>query len=103
MLKKLTGIFILLCFFLVKSTSLFAVDQHQPSNIACCAEQGADETPDAEKESKQLEISDEDFMQETIAVPLCLMLPKNPVPFNAPDITAPYISLPYPPPNGCLL
>ena len=100
MLKKLTGIFILLCFFLVKSTPLLAMDNYRTDVVSCCPEQAADDVPDAEKEVKQLEITDEDFIQASITVPGFLMLTSKTTFFNSPRISTPYISLPYPPPNG---
>jgi hypothetical protein len=102
MLKKLTGLFILLLFLLVKSTSLFAVDAHKKSMIIYHAEQNTDETPDAEKETKQLEIADEDFINQAVTGPVSLILSKKQVHIVVQRITAPYISLPYPPPNAGL-
>ncbi|WP_316814788.1 hypothetical protein [Pedobacter nyackensis] len=99
MFKKLTGIIILLSFLLVKSTPLFAMDNHTYDLIACCSEQGTDDTPDTEKGSQQLEITDEDFTGDYVVVPGFLMLLKTTTPFNDPRINTPYISLPYPPPN----
>lgn len=100
MLKKLTGIFILLSFLLIKSSPLFAMDHCKHDVTVCCAEQGGDENPDAEKESQQLEITDEDFIQQSIKIPGFLLLTKKAILFNDARINTPYISLPYPPPNG---
>lgn len=100
MLKKLTGIFLLLSFFLVKSTPLFAIDNYRADLVTCCPEQAADDVPDAEKEVKQLEITDEDFIREAVTVPGFLTLANKTTFFNSPRINTPYISLPYPPPNG---
>lgn len=100
MFKQLTGIFILLSFLLVKSTSLFAVDKHQQHLSVCYAEQASDEVPDVEKDCKQLEIMDEDSIAHPISSPFFLVLSKKLVLIAAANINAPYISLPYPPPNG---
>lgn len=100
MFKKLTGIIILLSFLLVKSTPLLAMDSHAYNLITCCSEQGTDDTPDTEKESQQLEIADEDFIGDYVSVPGYFMLSKKTTLFNDPRINTPYISLPYPPPNG---
>jgi hypothetical protein len=103
MLKKLTGIFILLSFLLVKSTPLFAIDKYKQSiTISCTEEPSADDTSDSEKENKQLETIDEDFIQACIALPGFLMLSNQTTLFNVGRINTPYISLPYPPPNGRL-
>lgn len=99
MFKKLTGIFILLSFLLIKSTSLLAVD-HKQNAISCCAGQGADDAADAEKETKQLEIADEDLLVQSPLGPVFLILSKKPAHLTVPGILAPYLSLPYPPPNG---
>ena len=99
MFKKLTGIFILLSFLLIKSTSLLAADYRQ-NVISSCAEQGTDEPADAEKETKQLEIADEDLLIQAPVGPVFLILSKKPVHLTVPGILAPYLSLPYPPPNG---
>lgn len=101
MLKKLTGIFILLSFLLVKSTPLFAMDSHKQNVIINCAEQhDTDDTSDSDKERKQLETIDEDFILECIAVPGFLMLSDQGTVFNVGRVNTPYLSLPYPPPNG---
>ena len=102
MFKKLTGILILLSFLLIKSTSLLASDHHQHA-ISCCAGQGADDAADAEKETKQLEIADEDLLIQPALGPAFLVLSKKPAHLTVPDIQAPYLSLPYPPPNGHIL
>lgn len=102
MFKKLTGIFILLSFLLIKSTSLLAADQQQ-NVISCCAAQGADDAQDAEKENKQLEIADEDLLVHPPFGPIFLILSNKPAQLTVPDIIAPYLSLPYPPPNGRIL
>lgn len=95
------GILILLSFLLVKSVPLFAADNcgHNLSTY-CIGHDAADETSDTEKELQQLEITDEDFIQESINIPGYLMLTKKTTFFNIPRINTPYITLPYPPPNG---
>jgi|GEM_PF-1277257 len=101
MLKKLTGIFILLSFLLGKGAPLFAIDNDKQNIIVSCAEQhGTDDTSDTDKESKQLETIDEDFIQECMVAAGFLMLSNDATPFNIGRISTPYISLPYPPPNG---
>lgn len=103
MFKKISGILILLSFLLVKSTPLFAADNFKHTIVSNAAEQQeADDTPDADKESKQLETVDEDFIQESMAVRIFLILSKSIVHSNTPYISTPYISLPSPPPNGTL-
>lgn len=99
MLKTLTGILILLSFLLVKSTPLFAMDDQQNITVGCTEQQAADDSSDSDKESKQLETIDEDFIQECIAIPGFLMLSNQISLFNVGRINTPYISLPYPPPN----
>lgn len=99
MFRKLTGIFILLSFLLIKSTSLLAAGQQQ-SVISCCAAQGTDDAADAEKESKQFEIADEDLLVQPPFGPIFLTLSNKPAHLTVPDIISPYLSLPYPPPNG---
>lgn len=98
MLKKLTGLLILLSFLLVKSTSLFAVLQ-DAEIVVSMQQQAADETPDTDKESKQLEITDEDFMNQPVVSPAFLTLSKKIRAIDVPNIPAPYMALPYPPPN----
>ncbi len=101
MFKKLTGIFILLSFLLIKSTSLLAADLKQHA-ISCCVAQDADDAADAEKETKQLEIADEDLLIQPAFGPTFLILSEKPVQLTVPHILAPYLSLPYPPPNGLI-
>ncbi|TKC57586.1 hypothetical protein FBD94_20100 [Pedobacter hiemivivus] len=100
MFRRLTGIFILLSFLLVKSTSLFAIDKHQQHLSVCSTEQEADEVPDLEKECKQLEIMDEDYISHPISNPFFLLLSKKLILSGVANISDPYISLPYLPPNG---
>lgn len=103
MFKQLTGIFILLSFLLVKSSPLFAMDQHQQNMTLNCAAEPLDaDTADADKEGKQLETIDEDFIQECISIPGFVMLSSQLIIFNVGHLSTPYISLPYPPPNGKL-
>jgi hypothetical protein len=100
MFKRITGLFILLTFLLVKSTSLFAVEQQQQNPAVMSAQQGMDDhTADAEKESKQLETIDEDFPDQPVLYLASLTLSKKEGHVIVPPITPPYISLPYPPPN----
>lgn len=107
MLKKLTGLFILLCFFLVKSTPLFAAHkhEHQQNVMTCCAEQNtadqntAGENEDSQKECKQFEIADEDFIGQPAVQLNAITLNKKLRPLEILCVPAPYIALPYPPPN----
>lgn len=106
MFKRITGILILLSFLLVKSTSLFAVQQQDQQTMVMGTHQDTDDkanTPDAEKESKQLETIDEDFPDQPVLYLTALTLSKKAGHLIVPDVTAPYISLPYPPPNSCML
>ncbi|WP_316811934.1 hypothetical protein [Pedobacter heparinus] len=106
MFKRITGILILLSFLLVKSTALFAVQQQDQNTVVISTQQDTDDktnTPDAEKESKQLETVDEDFPDQPILYLASLTLSKKAGHLIVPEITAPYISLPYPPPNSCKL
>lgn len=100
MFRRLTGIFILLSFLLVKSTSLFAVDKHQQYLSVCASGQETGEVPDLEKECKQLEIMDEDYISHLISSPFFFTLSRKLILSGVANISAPYISLPYPPPNG---
>lgn len=104
MFKRITGIFILLSFLLVKSTSLFAVEQQDQNAVVMSVQQDADDkghSPDAEKESKQLETIDEDFPDQPVLYLAALILSNKAGHLLVPEVTAPYISLPYPPPNSC--
>jgi len=102
MFKRIAGIFILLSFLLVKSTPLFAVEQQLKNVVVAGAAQSTDDSaPDAEKESKQLEIADEDFPGQPVLLLASLTLSKKTGHIIVPAVTAPYISLPYPPPNSC--
>lgn len=101
MLIRLTGIFILLTFFLVRSTPLFAIESSATLKVlSCCAEQPLEETPDADSDGEQLEIIDEDFINEPLRSPEYFTFVNKATLLNAPYISTPYISLPYPPPNG---
>nr|WP_121272896.1 hypothetical protein [Pedobacter schmidteae] len=106
MFKKLTGLFILLCFFLVKSTPLFAAHQHehQQNVVTCCADQNtadqnAGENEDSQKECKQFEIADEDFIGQPGIQLNAITLTKKLRSLEILCVPAPYIALPYPPPN----
>lgn len=101
MFKKITGLLILLSFLLIKSAPLFAAGQHPQNAVVYCTDQSADDTSDAEKENKQLETTDEDFAGQPVMEPAFLTITNKTGHIIVPGITAPYISLPYPPPNSC--
>lgn len=101
MLKKITGLLILLSFLFIKGAPLFAADQHPQNALVYCTDQSTDDTSDAEKENKQLETTDEDFTGQPVLEPASLIITKKTGHIIVPGITAPYISLPYPPPNSC--
>lgn len=101
MFKKIAGLLILLSFLLIKGAPLFAAWQHTQNAVACCTDQTTDDTSDAEKENKQLETPDEDFGGQPVLEPASLTIVKKARHIIVPDVSAPYISLPYPPPNSC--
>jgi hypothetical protein len=101
MFKKIAGLLILLSFLLVKTAPLFAANQHAQSAVLCSTDQSADDAADAEKENKQLETADEDFGGQPVLEPAYLTISKKAGHIIVPDIPAPYLSLPYPPPNSC--
>ncbi|MDR6782375.1 hypothetical protein ABIE26_001137 [Pedobacter africanus] len=100
MFKKITGLLILLSFLLIKGAPLFAAGQHTQNAVVCCTDQATDDTSDAEKENKQLETADEDFGSQPVLEPASLTISKKAGHIIVPDIPAPYLSLPYPPPNS---
>lgn len=95
------GIFILLAFLGIKSTSLFAADQKLRA-ISCCATPACDDGADAEKENKQFEIADEELMGQAIVNPKSFVFSNKPAVLTVSNIIWPYLSLPYPPPNGSI-
>lgn len=99
MLKRLIGIIILLAFLMLKSTLLPAAHQKQ-NLISYATEQAAEDGSDAEKENKQLEIADEELLVQPTLVPVSLTLCTISSHLKVAAILSPYLSLPYPPPNG---
>ncbi|TCC98068.1 hypothetical protein [Pedobacter psychroterrae] len=114
MFRKLTGIFILLCFLLVKNSPLAIFDiLIQPvslSTVSSCsmlpleqelpAEQDSNETPEESKSSKQLEYADEDFIcQSELNFLHVLSLSKRLDNHYIKQISPTYFSLPHPPPD----
>ena len=102
MLRKITGLLILISFLLIKSTPLFAADQYGQKVTVSCTELNTDEDQDAEKETKQLEIADEDFIDGADAKELISSFSGKIWPAMVPGIFFTYIALPYPPPNADL-
>ena len=100
MLRKITGLLILISFLLIKSTPLFAADQYVQKVSVCCTEQQhTDEDQDTEKETKQLEITDEAFIDGTDVKELISSFSEKLWPAIVPGIFSIYMALPYPPPN----
>ena len=106
MVRKLTGILILLCFLLVKNSPLFVLDSMKQlvAVEALCGvgdlDQEEKNLPEENKTSKLLEYADEDLIHQqvmnfTYILPLAKRLDVN---FNK-QTTAAYFSLPYPPPR----
>lgn len=108
MFRKLTGIFILLCFLLVKNSPLAIFDTFiQPVSFSTLsmeqeapAEQESNETPEESKSSKQLEYADEDFIyQSALNFIHVLHLSKRLDNHYVKQISPTYFSLPHPPPD----
>ncbi len=117
MFRKLTGIFILLCFLLVKNSPLAIFDTLiQPVSVSTLstlsmfsmlpieqelpAEQDSNETPEESKSSKQLEYADEDFIcQSELNFLHVLSLSKRLDNHYIKQISPTYFSLPHPPPD----
>ena len=110
MFRKLTGIFILLCFLLIKNSPLFIFDTFKQPVLLfglstlpgqAESEQKANELPEESKGSKHFECADEDFAHS-------LLMNFTPVLPSAKRIdvhyvkqtTSAYFSLPHPPPDG---
>ena len=107
MLRKLTGIFILLCFLLIKNSPLFIFDTfRQPIVLSAMlsqsdTEQESNEVPEENKASKQLECADEDFIHlQSLNFTPVLPLAKQLHVHYSKQTTAAYFSLPHPPPDG---
>lgn len=114
MFRKLTGIFILLCFLLVRNSPLAIFDTLiQPVSVSMVstfsmlpmeqelpAEQDSNETPEESKSSKQLEYADEDFIYQSESNFLhVLSLSKRLDNHYIEQISPTYFSLPHPPPD----
>lgn len=99
MFKKITGLLILLSFFMVKSTPLFAVDEQSKKPVTFHSASDTEKTTESEKENKQLEVGDEDFIDQPVGCLPALTLSKKVLHLVIPQVSGPYISLPYPPPN----
>ncbi|RZM26305.1 MAG: hypothetical protein EOO88_17440 [Pedobacter sp.] len=111
MFRKLTGIFILLCFLLVKNSPLaiFDTSRHNvslsvssmlPIEQELPVEQDSNETPQESKSSKQLEYADEDFIyQSELNFIHVLSLSKRLDNHYVKQISPTYFSLPHPPPD----
>ena len=114
MFRKLTGIFILLCFLLVKNSPLMILDVSEGlvSMLAPPAtpvqsedqenpnEQDNNQVPEENKSSKQLEYADEDFIyqSEESFIPV-LALSKKLDHYYVKQVSSTYFSLPHPPPD----
>ncbi|MEQ7799361.1 hypothetical protein ABDJ41_06065 [Pedobacter sp. ASV1-7] len=102
MFRRITGLFVLLTFLLVKAVPLFASDHQRVQNtLICCIHHGTDENSEAEEESKQIESADEDFIGEPLFELASLTIAKKAAHITVPDVMALCISLPYPPPDYC--
>lgn len=102
MFNRITGLLILLCFLLVKAVPLFSGEhRHLQNTLLCCILQGDNEPSEAEKESKQLEISDEDFNDQSLLELPSLTIAKHTRHIIVSDVMALSIALPYPPPDRC--
>jgi len=114
MFRKLTGIFILLCFLLVKNSPLAIFDTFKhavslstlsklsmlPMEQELPAEQESNESPEENKSSKQLEYADEDFIyQSELNFMHVLSLSKRLDNHYVKQISPTYFSLPHPPPD----
>ncbi|ETZ23939.1 hypothetical protein [Pedobacter sp. V48] len=98
MLKKLTGILILLSFLLVKHVSLFTVTDHKQTVSIHHTDQDT-ENSEEEKELKNLELTDDVFIHQPI-VDLAHTLTSKRVNYSFVSRTVTsVISLPYPPPE----
>jgi hypothetical protein len=107
MVRKLTGIFILLCFLLIKNSPFYIFDTFkQPVVFAALntvgdLDQESKEVPEENKGSKQLEYADEDFIHLQVLnfTPVLPLASQLNVHFSK-QTSAAYLSLPYPPPDG---
>lgn len=99
MSRKITSLFILFAFLLLKSTSLFAFETKQNHTICCEADQDAEQSPVDDKTDKSQEFADEDFLT---GCPVFLVSPECIKEINIyqerPLIALP-VSLPNPPPD----
>lgn len=99
MLKKLTGILILLSFLMVKTTMLVSYDDKSVQITQQMDHQG-EELPEDSKEHKQLEYSlDDEISPYHVWIDRSLSSEKLNH-FNFPQITMVHLSLPNPPPNA---
>jgi len=98
MSRKIACIFILLSFLLVKNTSLFIVLKNLPDTSVCQENCADNDTSESEKENKELKSFD-DFIHQPIlylrVVFIGYRLHEQPIL----NITLPYISKPYTPPD----
>jgi hypothetical protein len=62
MYRKITSIFILLAFLLVKGTSLCIADGDKPTLSYYTSDQESEEKPGADKSGKCIEFHDDDFL-----------------------------------------
>lgn len=99
MVRKITSLFILLAFLLLKSTSLFAAETKQSHAICCEANQESEQSPVDDKQDKSQEFADEDFLT---ACPVSLVSPecnKEVNIYQEQPLVALPVSLPNPPPD----
>lgn len=100
MFRRITGLFVLLTFLLVKAVPLFAADRQDVQNtIIYCIGQETDDNSETEEESKQIESADEDFIGQPLFELASLTIAKKATHIIVPDVMALCISLPYPPPD----
>lgn len=102
MFTRITGLFILLSFLLVKAAPLCSSDyRHLQNTLLYCTWHGDGETSETENESKQFETVDEDFNDQPLLILPALTIAKHTGHIIVPDVMAIYIALPYPPPDHC--
>lgn len=100
MFRRITGLIIIISFFLVKGASLFVIE-YESKNAAhhFNLEQSAKELPEENKDTKSFELMDDSIIcqQLLIPMPLALSTLQNSETFQ--QVTTVYITLLNPPPN----
>ncbi len=101
MIRRLTCLFILLSFLMIKHGPLFLISSQDIAAV-CCTDEEQKEVPEENKGHKQVEFSDEeaiDIYFNTLA-----QLPNQQVYFfsESPETTTVYLSVLNPPPDTAL-